>query len=273
MKNVLAITLATLSLNVFAQSYLILDDGITISTDKAGFAYELGHYSFPEKIVAKGGQFFIEEGGVLVAVDDRGLIYRSYEVFPRKIQGTGFNYLISSEGAFYGFNQKGFVTAQEPEEKLKNVSHFGGNYFVAGEEIFTVDLDGKYKKSEMLSTKTSDIITVGGNYFMSNRGILYTISSDGTIAAKSEERVGIIMKKGGNFFIDSMGTIFTIAEDGTLKIPAIPAELKVPAAEKMGTNYLLDKKGRFFLIDKDGSIYGRRLTGHEFITNSKVLSY
>ena len=76
MKSFLLATLATLSLNAFSQSYIIMDNGITVTTDTSGFAYDFGHYAFPQKVTLKGGQYFVEEGGILATIDENGLLFR-----------------------------------------------------------------------------------------------------------------------------------------------------------------------------------------------------
>ena len=34
----------------FSQSYLVLENGITITIDKAGYAYDFGHYTATNKV-------------------------------------------------------------------------------------------------------------------------------------------------------------------------------------------------------------------------------
>ena len=276
MKKLLLAAIATLSFNAFSQSYLVMDNGITITTDTVGFTYDFGHYAFPQKITLRGGQFFVEEGGILATVDENGLFFRKYELIPEKIKGKGISYFLSEEGAMYTINKQGFVTLTENELYKKAVS-FGGRYFtVQAEEgkdleLYTVDEMGVVAKAAVPSLKVKDIISHGGNYFMNNRGIVFSVSSKGAVVPHDDVRVGIIAKKGGNFFIDSSGYFFSVSQDGVLKMPALPMSLKISSIHKVGTNYFIDLTGKLYTVDKDGNVFERVMRDHDF-RNAKVIS-
>jgi hypothetical protein len=270
MKSFLMAALATFSLNAFSQSFLIMDNGITITTDSSGYAYDFGHYAFPQKVVLKGGQYFVEEGGILATIDENGLLFRKYELIPEKILGKGMNYFLSEEGFLYIIDSKGYVHVTE-SELYKSAMNFGGNYFTvaANEEKTEVDFyiitsEGHAVKTELPSLKTKDIISYGGRYFMNNRGIVFTMASDGKVVARDEMRVGILDKKGGNYFTDSSGYFYTVSESGELLMPALPISLKVGTIKRLGTNYFIDQSGNFYVVDKHGQVFERIMLDHDF---------
>lgn len=276
MKNLMLAALATLSLNAFSQSYIIMENGITITTDNSGFAYDFGHYAFPQKVTLKGGQYFVEEGTILATIDENGLFFRKYELIPEKIKGKGINYFLSEEGALYGIDKKGYVKVTE-NEAFKRAVNFGGNYFTVTNpetqllDLYTVDAAAVVAKAEAPSLKVKDIIAYGGSYVMNNRGVVFTIAANGTVTPQDDIRVGIITKKGGNYFTDSSGYMFTVSESGVLKMPGLPLNLRVSSMHKLGSNYFIDLSGRLFVVDKEGNIFERTMRDQDF-KNAKVIS-
>lgn len=276
MKNLLLLVIATLSINAFSQSYVVMDNGITLTTDTSGFAYDFGHYAFPQKIMLKGGQYFVEEGGILATIDENGLLYRKYELIPEKIKGKGINYFMSDEGFLYTIDKKGVVKVTE-SEMYKNTVNFGGNYFTVANadktltELYVVTGEGLVVKPEVPSLKIKDVVSFGGTYLMNNRGIVFTIAANGTVTPKDEMRVGVLTKKGGNYFTDSSGLFFTVSEAGDLLMPALPVNMRIPTVQRLGSNYFIDQSGKFFLVDKNGQVFERIFRDHDFRL-AKVIS-
>lgn len=277
MKNFFIAAFAALSLSASAQSYIIMENGIVVTTDKAGYAYDFGHYAYPQKITLKGGQYFVEENSILATIDENGLLYRKYEYIPENIIGKGVNYFLSGEGELYTINAQGEVSIFE-DESLKTAAHFGGNYFAVVTDsekklanLYTVNKNGYHAQAKMDDFKITDIVAFGGNYFMNNRGVVHTIDTNGVISPKTEMRIGIMMKKGGNYFTDSNGFLYTVAEDGTIHLPAVPATLNLQTITKMGSNYFLDLSGNLFVVDKDGNIFQRVMSDHDF-RHARVIS-
>ena len=269
MKSLLLTILITLSVDTFSQSYLIMDNGIVITTDTNGFSYDFGHYAFPQKVTLKGGQYFVEEGNILATIDENGLLFRKYEIIPEKIRGKGINYFISFDGVFYAIDKKGYLKVTE-SDLYTHALNFGGNYFTVlnpetnDVDLFVVNSDGVVVKPEVPSLKVRDIVSFGGTYFMNNRGIIFTVSSDGQVTQRDEYRVGILQKKGGNFFLDSSGIFYSVSESGELKMPPLPLSMKAGGILKLGSNYFIDQSGKFFIIDKNGFIYERAMRDHDF---------
>lgn len=275
MKNLFFLILTSLSLNAFSQSYIILENGVTLTSDKLGFVYDFGNYAIPQKITLKGGNYFVEEGGILATIDQDGNLYRKYEAIPAQLKGKGMNYFLGANGDLFIIDRTGIVNLKN-DPKFTKAVNFGGNYFtvMADEankilDLYTVTADGNFVKSD-LSFKASEIVSFGGNYFMSNRGIIHTVSSDGVITPNPGARVGVLVKKGGNYFVDSAGMIFTVSQNGTLNFPAIPTSLFVNAITKMGTTYFIDRESRLYTVDEAGQIL-ERVQGHD-IRTARVIS-
>lgn len=251
-----------------AQSYLIMDNGSTLTTDKSGFIYDFGHYAYPHKISLKGGVFFIEENAILATIDENGMLYRKYEYIPEKILGKGINYFLSNEGELYTIDRKGAVKIKK-EEDFKRVTHFGGRYFLVARddgmvEVVTISLDGEFTRHPDELIKLTDIVSLGGAYFMNRRGVVHTINSWGEILSHPEQRVGLIERRGGNFFTDSSGFIYTINEAGELISPAVPFSLSVSNIIKNAANYFIDLQGRLFVVNDKGEVYEKELANFDF---------
>lgn len=274
MKKLLLTLLAVFSMSSFAQSYIVMDNGLIITTDGNGFAYDIGDYAFPLKITMKGGQFFIEENKVIATIDENGVLFRKYEVMPETVLGQGMNYFISSEGDIFTIDSKGIVHLSK-NEIFKNAMNFGGNYFTvntaAGLELYIVTLTGEVVPASLEGLDMKSVIAFGGNYFMTNRGILYTVSSEGIVLSHADKRIGILQKRGGNYFTDSTGMIYTVAQDGRLILPGLPISLKINSINKLGSNYFLDLSGGLFTVDKDGNIWERIVEDHD-MRNARIIS-
>jgi hypothetical protein len=257
MLKIFIIGIFLLSMNAFSQSYFVLENGITLTVDKSGYVYDFGHYTPVPRVTVKGGQYLVEDANVIVTIDDQGSPFRKYEILPKEIKGKGFNYFIGTNGVLYTIDSMGIVALIEGDTKILNASKFGGNFFIVDEEIYVVSNTGAYFTVAVEGLKASDIIAFGGNYFMTNRGVLYTVSVDGKIVSKAQNRVGIIVKKGGNYFVDTTGMLYTIADDGSLKMPALPVSLRIQAMSRLGANYFMDGNGKLFTVDKEGNIFER----------------
>lgn len=277
MKKFAFAMLMSFSVSAWAQSYIIMDNGITVTIDKAGFAYDVGDFAFPQKITMKGGQFFVEDNSILATVDEKGNLFRKYEQMPEKILGRGLNYFISDQGELFSIDTQG-VLHISADEKFKAANFFGGNYFTVVTDVETKEMDlytvnslGVSTKADLATFKMKDVAAYGGTYFMSNRGVVYTISQNGVVTPWPMVRVGVLQKRGGNYFIDSTGSIFTVAQDGTLLLPGIPMNLKLSSMTKLGATYFLDLSGRLFVIDHEGNIFERVMKDHDF-RNARIIS-
>ncbi len=272
MKKLIMAILATLSLHAFAQSYLVMDNGSVITTDKSGFVYDMGNFAFPQKITMKGGRFFVEDNSVIVTIGDNGTLYRKYEVIPEKILGKGMNYFISEAGELYTVDSQGLVHITT-SDAYKLAGGFGGNYFMTSAgELYTVTNEGIAQKTDIEGiVNLRDVVAFGGRYFMTNRGVVYTIADDGRLTPRADVRVGVMQKRGGNFFTDSSNVIFTVSSEGDLIVPGLPMSFKLMNITKTGTNYFLDLNGKMFSVTDTGEIYERVVQGYD-MRNARIIS-
>lgn len=277
MKKILALGSLLLALNGYTQSYFIMGNGVTLTTDKAAFVYDFGHFILPYKVTLTGGQFLAEEGK-LISIDDKGFLYRKDEKAPSKIKGKGNNYIIADNGTLYTFDAAGFFYKFDKESAFKKATNYGGNFFTvkpeekkAGVDLYTLNNKGNFFKMAVAGLNPSEIVIAGGSYFQTIKGVVFTVSKDGLVFAKEETKVAPIKKIGGNFFIDANNAIYTVSEDGFLILPSLPLSLKVASITKLGQNYFLDQEGKLFVVDSTGAVFQREMKDHDF-KDAKILS-
>ena len=276
MKNFLAAAVMLTSMSAFAQSYLILNNGVTLTTDKAGFVFDFGHFRVPYKLTGKGGQFIIEEKK-LSTVDAAGFLFeKKFEV--DEVKGKGLNFFIDGDDHLVTIDAKGFYYEYDKDDDIfEKAVKFGGNFFLVKPakskpevHLYTVNDKGNYFKLDVAGLNPADITATGGTYFQTKNGVTFTVSKDGFVYPKKEVAVGTIVKAGGNFLIDSTNKIYTVTEEGFLMLPVLPANIVVADIQKIGANYLIDSVGRIFVVDKAGKIFERAVE-HD-LRNVKVLS-
>lgn len=276
MKNFFTLGLMLASFSAFSQSYLILNNGVTLTTDKAGFVYDFNHFRIPYKVTINGGQFHVEDKK-LSTVDTSGFLFeKNFEV--KKVKGKGLNFFVNDDNHLVTIDEKGFYYEYDKDDKIfKSAVAFGGNFFLVKPnsrkpniDLYTVNSKGNYFKIDVPGLNPADIKTVGGTFFQTKNGVVYTVSKDGFVFAKPEVKVGSIVKAGGNFMIDSTNKIFTVSEDGFLILPVLPMNIKVMTVQKLGSNYMIDTEGRIFTVDAQGNMHERKID-HD-LTDTKILS-
>jgi hypothetical protein len=276
MKKILTASVLFFSVNAFSQSYLILNNGVTLTTDTAGYVYDFGHFYLPYKLKHNGGQFFVEDNR-LVTINSKGLLFEK-DLEVDDIKGKGLNYLINNDNNLITIDADGFYYLfKEDSEIFKKVIQFGGNFFLVKPEkkrpvveIYTINEKGNYFKMNVEGLNPSDITQLGGNFFQTKDGKTFTISKMGFIFQKSEIKVSKFLKVGGNFLIDSAGLLFTVSDEGLLLVPNLPKSLNISMVHKVGFNYMIDTNGKIFVVDKNGSVE-ERVVQHD-LRNAKVLS-
>lgn len=278
MKNILFSGLVLISLSAFSQSYLVLSNGVTLTTDTAGFVYDFGHFAAPYTVSVKGGQFLVENEK-LSTIDSKGFLYnKDLKIKKNKIHGT--NYILNSDGSLVTIDQNGFYYLfDEDKVTFKNPLLAGGNYFTVktGKKkdpvhFYSVNSVGNYFKLDVVGLNPLEIGTVGGNYFQTKDGTFYTVSKEGFVYSKTEFKIGSVKSTGGNFFIDDTNKLYTISADGLLILPVLPANLAVTNLLKFGANYMIDSEGRMFTVDSLGVISERVVKNHD-LRNTKILSF
>jgi len=277
MKKILAMGSLMLALNGYAQSYMILGNGVTVTTDKAAFVYDFGHFILPYKVTLTGGQFLAEEGK-FISIDSQGYLYRKDEKAPSKIKGKGSNYVIAENGTVYTFDAAGFLYKFDKDPLTKKANLYGGKFFTVKPDdkkpavsLFTLNTKGNYFKMDVAGLNPADIAFAGGNFFQTKAGVVYTVSKDGFVFSKADMKVGAIKKIGGNFFVDSNNAIFTVSEEGVLVLPGLPMNLKIATITKLGQNYFLDQEGKMYAVDHLGAVYERDMKTIN-LKDAKILS-
>lgn len=276
MKKYLIASLMLASLNAFSQSYLILSNGVTLTTDKSGFIYDFGHFNVPYKVKINGGNFLVASKK-LSTIDKNGLLFEK-DVEVEEIRGKGLNYFIRDDNRLFTIDENGFVYEYEEDIKVfKKALGFGGNYFTVKPEnkkmnvdLYTVNNTGNYFKLKVDGLNPADIASHGGSYFQTKDGVIYTVSKEGFVFPKADMKTGTIKKAGGNFFIDSNNFLYTVSEAGLLMLPILPANIVVADIVKIGANYMIDSSGRIFVVDQNGEMFER--TVNHNLSSAKILS-
>jgi hypothetical protein len=275
MKKFLALGLLLGSLGASAQSYLVLNNGVMLTTDKAGYLYDFGHFVIPYEVRVNGGQFLVEKKQ-LITVDENGYKYEKDQEI-EKIKGKGLNYVVTDDSEIITIDAKGFFYKFEDDDAIKRIQKFGGNFFVSRDSrkrnslLYTVNSKGNYLNVSLPELNPAEIATVGGTYFMTKRGVYFTVNKDGFVFPKKEVRASTAKKLGGNFFVDMTNKLFTVSEEGILANPVVPLTLDVNKIAKTGANYMIDTEGKLFVVDKNGNVFERAVNGHD-LRNVKIIS-
>lgn len=278
MKHFISTAALLLSFSAFSQSYLILSNGVTLTTDKAGFVYDFGHFFPPYKINLHGGQFLVEEDQ-LSTIDDNGFLYTK-DLKVKKTKGAGLNYIINNDGSLVTIDNNGYYYILEGDGQLfRKPLLFGGNFFTVNTgkkkepaHLYTVNNKGNYFKVDVPDLNPLEITKTGGKFFQVKSDLIYTVNKDGFVFAKPEIKVAKIKSAGGNFFIDETNKLYTVSEDGYLFLPILPANIVIDNLVKFGANYMIDNAGRIFVVDHTGAMFERSIPEHNLL-NSKITSF
>ncbi|MFL5785417.1 MAG: hypothetical protein ACJ76H_12440 [Bacteriovoracaceae bacterium] len=277
MKNILAFGLLFGALSASAQSYLVLNNGVMLTTDRAGFVYDFGHFVVPYDVKISGGNFLVEKKQ-LMTVDENGYKYdKDQEV--EKIKGKGLNYILTDDSSLITIDLKGFSYEykKDQDDALGRIEKFGGNFFVAKDKkkknslLYTLNATGNYYNITLPELNPADITVLGGNYFFTKSGVAFTVSKEGYVYAKTEKVASTLKKQGGNYFVDIANKLYTISETGILSNPVVPLSLNVNNIAKTGANYMIDTDGRLFVVDMNGNVFERQVSGQD-LRNVKVIS-
>lgn len=276
MKRFIVAGLMLSSLQAFSQSYLVLNNGVTLTTDSDGFVYDFGNFNLPYKVTTSGGQFLVANEK-LSTIDSAGFIYEK-SIKIGKVKAKGLNYLVTDRNVLVTVDSKGFAYEFEKDAAtVKKAVKFGGNYLLVKPEdrkplveLYTVNANGNYNKVEAAGVDPADITTIGGKFFQTKDGVVHTVSDTGFVFSKKDMKVGNIAKKGGNYFISAANLIYTFSDDGILFLPALPKNFKAASINKLGANYMIDMEGRIYTVDKAGNLFERTVK-HD-LRETKILS-
>ena len=276
MKKLLLASLMAFSFSAFSQSYVILANGVLLTTDKAGFVYDLVQYVNPYKIRINGGNYLVNDERLFTVSSEGFYFEKDFKI--KKIRGQGLNYMLDNSGDLIAIANDGtYVKYDESGKELKKAHRFGGNFFLVLKDkkknivdLYSVNDKAAYFKLNIPGLNPADISVLGGNYFMAN-GKLFTVSSAGVVFEKSSFYIPALKKMGGNFFVDSMNRIWTVSEEGILSNPALPLSFKLSNIDKYGSNYMIDTDGVIYTIDSKGFMNARTMEFHD-VRNAKILS-
>jgi hypothetical protein len=278
MKNLVLAGLTLFSVSAFSQSYLVLSNGVTLTTDKAGFVYDFNHFNLPYKIQVNGGQFFVVEER-LVTVDASGYLYKK-DMSLDEVKGKGSNYFINDDNHLVTIDESGFYYKFDKDKNVfKKAKNFGGNFFTVkmddrnpAVDLYTINSKGNYFKMSVQGLNPAEITVFGGNYFATSRGVVYTVNQDGNVFSKAEVTFGRITRRGGKFMIDAQDKIYTVSQEGFLMLPTLPSTFKIANMVKLGTNYMIDSDGKIFTVDSMGNINERTVADHD-VRSARILAF
>jgi hypothetical protein len=258
MKIFLLSTLLLISFSAFSQSYLILNNGTTLTLDRSGHVYDFYQVHLVDQINHAGGRYFVKDNK-LVTVDVSGFLFEK----DKKIEGVkarGSNFILLEGNKIITVDSQGFYYEYE-HQAISNIINHGGNFFLSktkndsiNTDLYTVDKKGKLLKVLIEGLSSSEILVFGRMYLQTTSGIIHTVSKYGAVTTYNKLDIGKITKSGGNFFIDSNEKLFTVSDEGVLLTPPLPIGLKVSEVQKAGGNFFIDSSGRLFTVDEAGSL-------------------
>ena len=259
---VLAALFCVITQTVFAQSYVILQNGVLLSVDESGLIYDFSQFVKTYEITAKGKNYIVTKDNNLTVISKEGFVYKKGDkLAPKKIKANGGVWLLGTKGELSIITKEGFVFTYDKEDRLNklDVALSGGNFLILKgkkpeETIITTINETKglytvFTANDLKSIKLdlNKVTVVGGNYFVSAEGVLFTVSADGLISSK--ESMGNfkgLKNKGGNFLVESNGTIRTVLSNGYLVIPYLPSTMGTVKAT--GYNYFVDSNDELITV-------------------------
>ena len=157
---------------------------VTVGAD--GIFYYIGKQNY--EVDVHGGVYFTKRGtNELVLVDSYGTFYNTGMIAP-KIRLAGGNFFIDENGVLTTFKSMGAkpfdytgMMAVKTGTNFSKVNRIGGNFFINEDDSVTTisAVNGFY--SEKAYIPDSKPMTMGGNYFISEDQSLFTITEDGRL--------------------------------------------------------------------------------------------
>jgi len=266
MKKLLCL-LSLAALPAFSQSYIVLNNGITLTLDRDAFVYDLSQFNQPYKITNKGASYFFEDN-ILHTFNKKGFIFTT-DFKEDDILEKGGNFffidndeivVIDENGSFFKYEDKVF------KEKIQ----IGGNFLTVMKDkkknladLYVINNKGRYVLNNIPELNPIEISVVGGRYFQTQSGDLFSVSESGFVFKKANLKNLKITKKGYNYFMTSDNVIYTVSSDGVVIAPLLPMEFKADQIKKIGANYLIDAQHRIFGVDSKGAVLLRSIKGHD----------
>jgi hypothetical protein len=277
MKQLIFSALALLSINAFSQTYMVLNNGVILTVDKAGFVYDFGHFILPYNVKSPGGSYLVEDNK-LITVSEKGLLTK-LDYKAKDLEVLGGNFYIDDNGTLFTINANGLVFKYK-EDDFTRVEKFGGNYFTNYSDrketdlhLITISNTGLVSNLQVPGLDPKEINHTGGNYFITKKNVLYTVSDAGIVVIQPQIKIGFVKKRAGNFFIDSNGFVYGVTAAGNVVQPTVPSTFNVGQVKQVGMNYMITTDGKIFVMTSEGQIYERSASVRHDMTQVKVTTF
>lgn len=247
-----------------AQSYMVRANGVVLTLDEKGFVYDLNQFVLPYMITVKGGMFYVTDKRVITTIDEKGFFYRldprQYEA-PRKVEHSGHNYFLESNGAVWSFDRNGLPAVGERNWDYRKPLHVGGKFFVVEGKrrepgrLVVINDQGQVNEVSVAELDPATITESGTNWFVDAKKRLFTINADGQVGqALGVGPVERLTTKGGNFLVVD-GNLLTVTEDA--RVNNLGSFARFGTLSKLGRNYFLTQEGKLFVVDLSGAVIER----------------
>lgn len=247
-----------------AQSYMVRANGVVLTLDEKGFVYDLNQFVLPYMITVKGGMFYVTDKRVITTIDENGFFYRldprQYEA-PRKVEHSGHNYFLESNGAVWSFDRNGLPTVGERNWDYRKPLYVGGKFFVVQGKrrepgrLVVINDQGQVNEVSVAELDPATIRESGANWFVDTKKRLFTINADGQVGqALGVGPMGNLSAKGGNFLVVD-GNLLTVTEDA--RVNNRGSLSRYGTISKLGSNYFLTQEGKLFVVDLSGAVIER----------------
>lgn len=124
----------------------------------------------------------------IYTVSDKGEVIKSSieDLHPNEIVSYGGNYFMNNKGILYTIDQHGSVFLKS-DFRVGLIQKRGGNFFVdSAGYFFTISSSGELKMPPLpYSMNVHTIQKMGSNYFIDQNGRLYVITKDGLVYEKT----------------------------------------------------------------------------------------
>lgn len=263
--------------SVFSQTYMILDNGKTLTTDEKAFIYDFGNFFLPYNITPGGRNYFFDKES-LVTISKEGYVYTKDEKFNlKKIDHKGSNFFFyKNNKELITIDENGYVYVKSAKDfpELKYILVAKGHYFFTRHrnllKLYVVNHKGEFIHKNLDNIRDMKFSVLGERYFQLKDKTVYTISSEGFVYEKNNQNTGLqissIVRKGGNYFIDDKGFIFTIDETGALSLPSLPDGFEISKIKTYGSHFMINQDGDIFVVKDDGTIVKPYLPQFDFLS-------
>jgi hypothetical protein len=208
------------TINIMGANYAFLTNGTMVTVNEAGSFYYKG--KIPYQPESTGGNYFINKGTrEIIVIDSEGFYVPTAMTAPA-IRLNGGNFFIDQSGVLTTIKYRGaspgspigLVTAKDypGHVDFSDVLKVGGNYMlkVDGTIVGVNSENGFFTEPQRVDAQPSKI---GGNYFIGHDNVLYTVSSLGEVK-KWQSINGAMKYFGYSYMIDADGDFIFVDGNG-----------------------------------------------------------